>query len=121
MIATGAVFIFVGCVIVLSGEEYGIGMMLVGAVPVLFTPIYVWWGGRLGAELRDGCLIVHHYFNDTVTHLEDPVSVSRGIDVTIIEGPNFRVVLDDCFFSDLAARDVLVQALVTRSTSDNHP
>lgn len=113
---TGAVFIAVGYATASGG--YGIGLMVVGAVALLFAPIYVWRGGRLGAEIREDCLIVHHYFHDIVVPLERPLHVSRCVDATVIEMPNRRFVLDDCYFSDASLREALVQALIARANCD---
>ncbi len=117
LIAVGVCFILFGYAVARAGEGYGVGLIAVGLLPLLVSPVYLWRGGRLGAEVRDDCLIVHHYFRDTVFHLERPLRVYRSVDATVIETPNRRLVLDDCYFSDLAVRDALFEALLSRSST----
>jgi len=115
LLASGIVFITFGYVAVSEGYGIGIGFILVGAIPLVMAPIYVWRGGRLGAEIRRDCLIVHSYFHDIVVPLERPLGVARAVDATAIETPNRRFVLNDCFFSDLSLRDALFEALSARA------
>ena len=117
LLATGAFFIVSGYAFARAGEGDGVGLIIVGILPLLVAPIYLWRGGRLGAEIRGDCLIVHHYFRDTVFRLERPLRVYRSVDATVIEAPGRRFVLDDCYFSDLAARDAVFEALVAHSSS----
>ena len=117
MIAVGAFFIFFGYAVACAGEGYGIGLIAVGILPLLVAPVYFWRGGRLGAEICGDCLIVHHYFRDTIFRLERPLRVYRSVDSMVIEAPNRRLVIDDCYFSDVTVRDALFEALLSRSTT----
>lgn len=118
LIAVGTFFILFGYSVARAGEGYGVGLIAVGILPLLVSPVYLWRGGRLGAEIRDDCLVVHHYFRDTVFRLERPLRVYRAVDAIVIEAPNRRFVLDDCYFSDLAVRDALFEALLSHSSTE---
>ena len=116
-ITVGVFFVGFGYTVVRAGEGYGIGLIFVGSAPLLFAPIYFWRGGRLGAEIRDDCLVVHHYFRDTVFQLEKPLRVYRSADSIVIETPNRRFVLDDSYFSDHVVRNALFEVLLSHATS----
>jgi len=117
MIAVGTSFIFFGYAVAHAGESYGVGLIAVGILPLLVAPVYLWRGGRLGAEICNDCLIVHHYFHDTVFRLERPLRVYRSVDSIVIEASNRRLEIDDCYFSDVAVRDALFEALLSRSST----
>ena len=125
LFSVGAVFMAFGYTAAGAGSGvkfwgFGAVFFLPGLIACLLAPIWIWRGGRLGAGIRGDCLVVHHYFRDTVIPLESPLVVYRCVECTAIETPKRRYLLDDAYFADFPRRDALFEELSARARAGGH-
>jgi hypothetical protein len=122
LMGLGVTCIVLGYEFAHGGEAYGVGLVVVGVVPLLFGPVYFWRGWRLGAEIRNDALVVRGYFRrqDTVLPLCELLWVHRGAsdDATVLEFAGRQFILDDSYFPDSEARDALVCSLRPYAKTD---
>lgn len=113
--AIGFTFFFVGYLVVPIVALLGYSFMAAGGIAALVAIIYIWRGGRLGAEIRDDNLIVIGYFHreDITVPLAGLLRVYRNAvdDATVLEFPDWQFLLDDCYIGDADRRKALFERL----------
>jgi hypothetical protein len=123
MILGGVTFMVFGFAFVRAGGVFlGVGLLLIGGCALIFALIFLWRGGRLGAEIQQDTLVVRSYFRrcDTNIPLAGLLRACRGAcdDATVLEFPDRQFILDDIYFRDSEARDSILRSLQSYAKRD---